>query len=183
MARDTSGRPHEILKICIGDIMYKKSDTAVYAEVTIGKSGKTVQRTVPLTNSIPFIKAWIQKHPTGTNRNSFLFPSFERQSAYRNILKPISVGIMYRQLKLESFPRLLTNPDIHEEEKNKIRILLEKPWNPYIRSALNSWYIFARKVLLYFSRSTGNTSFEKVVSLIFKNFLPWRQECKIPYIS
>jgi hypothetical protein len=139
MARDTSGRPHEILKICIGDIMYKKSDTAVYAEVTIGKSGKTVQRTVPLTNSIPFIKAWIQKHPTGTNRNSFLFPSFERQSAYRNIpLKPISVGIMYRQLKLEFFPRLLTNPDIPEEEKNKIRILLKKPWNPYIRSALDA---------------------------------------------
>jgi site-specific recombinase XerD len=140
MARDTSGRPHEILKIRVGDIMYKKSNTAIYAEVTIGKSGKTVQRTVPLTNSIPFIKSWIQKHPTGTNRNSFLFPSFERQSAYRNIpLKPISVGIMYRQLKLEFFPRLLSNPDVPEEEKNKIRILLEKPWNPYIRrhSSLN----------------------------------------------
>jgi hypothetical protein len=40
---------------------------------------------------------------------------------------------MYRQLKLEFFPRLLSNPDIPEEEKNKIRILLEKPWNPYIR--------------------------------------------------
>lgn len=134
MARDTSGRPHEILKIRVGDIMYKKSNTAIYAEVTIGKSGKTAQRTVPLTNSIPFIKSWIQKHPTGTNRNSFLFPSFERQSAYRNIpLKPISVGIMYRQLKLEFFPRLLTNPDIPEEEKNKIRILLDKPWNPYVR--------------------------------------------------
>jgi hypothetical protein len=89
---------------------------------------------VPLTNSIPFIKSWIQRHPTGTNRNSFLFPSFERQSAYRNIpLKPMSVSIMYRQLKVEFFPRLLANPDISEEEKNKIRVLLDKPWNPYIR--------------------------------------------------
>ena len=134
MARDTSGRPHEILKIRVGDIMYKQSETAIYAEVTIGKSGKTGQRTVPLTNSIPFIKSWIQKHPTGTNRNSFLFISFERQSAYRNIpLKPISVAIIYRKLKLEFFPRLLTNPDISEEDRNKIRVLLEKPWNPYIR--------------------------------------------------
>jgi integrase/recombinase XerD len=127
IARDTSGRPHEILKIRMGDIVYKKSSTAIYAEVTIGKSGKTVQRTVPLTNSIPFIKSWIQKHPTSTNRKSFLFPSFERQSMYRNIpLKPISVGIMYRQLKLEFFSRLLTNPDVPEEDKNKIRILLKK---------------------------------------------------------
>jgi integrase/recombinase XerD len=78
MARDTSGRPHEILLIRMGDIMYKRSGTAIYAEVTIGKSGKTGQRTVPLTNSIPFIKSWTLKHPTGTNRSSFLFPSFER---------------------------------------------------------------------------------------------------------
>jgi site-specific recombinase XerD len=134
MARDTSGRPHEILKIRVGDIMYKRSPTAIYAEVTIGKSGKTVQRTVPLTTSIPFVKSWIQKHPTGTNRNSFLFPSFERQSMYRNIpLKPISVALMYRKQKLDFFPRLLENPDIPDEDKNKIRILLEKPWNPYVR--------------------------------------------------
>jgi integrase/recombinase XerD len=134
MSRDTSGRPHEILKIRVGDIMYKKSGTATYAEVTIGKSGKTCQRTVPLTNSIPFVKSWIQKHPTSTNRNSFLFPSFERQSMYRNIpLKPMSLAIMYRPLKLDFFSRLLINPDIPEEDKSKIRILLGKPWNQYVR--------------------------------------------------
>jgi hypothetical protein len=107
---------------------------ATYAEVTIGRGGKTVQRTVPLINSIPFIKDWIQKHPTGNNRNSFLFISLERQSTYKNIpLNPMSVTNMYRQLKLVFFPRLLTDPNISEEEKNKIRILFDKPWNPYIR--------------------------------------------------
>jgi integrase/recombinase XerD len=134
MARDTSGRPHEILKIRVGDIMWQTTGTAIYAEVTIGKSGKTVQRTVPLINSVPYIKDWIQEHRTGNNRNAFLFISFEKQSMYRNIpLKPISLANMYRQLKLDFFPRLLTNPDIAEEDKNKIRLLLEKPWNPYIR--------------------------------------------------
>jgi integrase len=134
MARDTSGRPHEILKIRVGDIVYKKSGTAIYAEVTIRKSGKTVQRTVPLTNSIPFIKSWIQRHPTGTNRNSFLFPSLEGQSVYRNIpLQEMSIVIMYRKMKLDYFPRLLANPDIPKADKNKIRLLLEKPWNPYVR--------------------------------------------------
>ena len=134
MARDTSGRPHELLKLCVGDIMWQTSGTIQYAEVTIGKSGKTLPRTVPLISSIPFVKDWIRVHPTGTNRNSFLFPSFERQSAYRNLpLKPLSLSNMYRHLKLEFFPRLLTNPNVLEEDKNKIRVLLEKPWNPYIR--------------------------------------------------
>jgi hypothetical protein len=135
MARDTSGRPHELLKLRVGDIMWQMSGTAAqYAEVTIGKSCKTVPRTEPLINSIPFVKDWIQEHPTGNNRNSFLFISRERQSAYRNIpLNPMSVAIMYRQLKLDFFPRLLSNPDISEEEKNKIRVLLDKPWNPYVR--------------------------------------------------
>jgi site-specific recombinase XerD len=134
MARDTSGRPHELLKIRVGDIMYKMTGTATYAEVTIGKGGKTAQRTVPLTDSIPYIKDWLQEHPTGSNRNAFLFVSLEKQSAYRNIpLKPSSLGVMYRRLKLEFFPRLLSNPDITEEDRNRIRVLLDKPWNPYIR--------------------------------------------------
>lgn len=135
MARDTSGRPHELLKLQIGDIMWQTNGTTTqYAEVTIGKYGKTVPRTVPLINSIPFIKDWIQEHPTGSNRNAYLFISFEKQSIYRNLpLKPLSLSNIYRRLKLEFFPRLLSNPSIPDEEKNKIRILLDKPWNPYIR--------------------------------------------------
>ena len=115
--------------------MWHISGTAAeYAEVTIGKSCKTVARTVPLIYSIPFVKDWIREHPTGNNRNSFLFISRERQSVYRNIpLNPMSVAIIYRQQKLEFFPRLLTDPTIPEEDKNKIRILLDKPWNPYVR--------------------------------------------------
>jgi site-specific recombinase XerD len=140
MARDTSGRPHELLKVRVGDIMWQRSGPAQYAEVTIGKSGKTVPRTVPLINSIPFVRDWIREHPTSTNRNAYVFISFEKRSMYRNLpLEPISLSNMYRDLKLEFFPRLLTNPDIPEEDKKKIRILLEKPWNPYIRrhSSLN----------------------------------------------
>lgn len=53
---------------------------------------------------------------------------------YRNLpLKPLSLSNMYRHHKLEFFPRLLTNPNVPEEDKNKIRVLLEKPWNPYVR--------------------------------------------------
>ena len=64
VARDTSGRPHELVKLLVGDIMWHISGTAAqYTEVTIGKSCKTVARTVPLINSIPFVKDWIREHP------------------------------------------------------------------------------------------------------------------------
>jgi hypothetical protein len=33
MARDTSSRPHELLKIRVGDIMYRMTGTATYAEL------------------------------------------------------------------------------------------------------------------------------------------------------
>jgi hypothetical protein len=31
------------------------------------------------------------------------------------------------------FPKLLDNPSVLPEDKQKIRELLKKPWNPYIR--------------------------------------------------
>lgn len=43
------------------------------------------------------------------------------------------------RLKNEVFTKLLTNPNVTPEDKMKIRELLKKPWNPYIRQALNTW--------------------------------------------
>jgi hypothetical protein len=54
MGRETSGRPHELLALKIGDIIFHNSDGKIYATITIGKEGKTVPRTVPLINSIPY---------------------------------------------------------------------------------------------------------------------------------
>ena len=40
------------------------------------KEGKTGPRTVPLIDSIPYVKEWISSgHPTGTTPNSWLFVS------------------------------------------------------------------------------------------------------------
>jgi hypothetical protein len=84
------------------------------------------------------------------NRDAFLFISREKQSMYRDMsLKPISVTIMYRQLKLDFFPRLLSNPNVTEEDKNIVRVLLERPWNPYIRNALNTWNTLLTKELVH----------------------------------
>jgi hypothetical protein len=40
---------------------------------------------------------------------------------------------IYSNYKEKVFPKLLDNPSILPEDKQKIRELLKKPWNPYIR--------------------------------------------------
>jgi hypothetical protein len=40
---------------------------------------------------------------------------------------------MYDRYKKIHFPKLLQDPTVPEEDKRKIRDLLKKPWNPYVR--------------------------------------------------
>jgi hypothetical protein len=47
-------------------------------------------------------------------------------------MKETSLNIIYRRYKLEFFPALLEDPKVVPEDKQKIRDLLKKPWNPYI---------------------------------------------------
>ena len=46
---------------------------------------------------------------------------------------------IYEQYKEKSFPKLLKDLTIPNEEKRKIEDLLRKPWNLYIISALQSY--------------------------------------------
>ena len=40
---------------------------------------------------------------------------------------------IYQDYKRQFFPKLLDNPNVLPEDKQKIKELLKKPWNPYIR--------------------------------------------------
>ncbi|HET7284242.1 MAG TPA: hypothetical protein VFI70_06105 [Nitrososphaeraceae archaeon] len=70
ISRDTSCRPHEILKLRIKDIVFKTSGHYQYAEVLV--NGKTGSRSIPLFDSIPYVKDWLDEHPLRGNANSFL---------------------------------------------------------------------------------------------------------------
>src|SRR6187200_2415444 len=48
-------------------------------------------------------------------------------------MKSHSLLDIYSKYKKEFFPRLLDNPDLPPEDKQKIKELLKKPWNPYVR--------------------------------------------------
>jgi len=62
MAYDLSCRPNELLDLRIKDILFKiTNDGKQYAEVLV--NGKTGGRPLPLINSIPYVKDWLESHP------------------------------------------------------------------------------------------------------------------------
>ncbi len=133
MARDTSARPHELLNLKIKDIIWSMNDTGEqYAEIEI-KDGKTGSRTVPLIDSVPYVKAWILAHPTGTNPESWLFVSINGHG-FGQKLTPHSMWKNYVEVyQRQYFPSLLKREDIPDKDKEVIKKLLKKPFNPYVQ--------------------------------------------------
>ena len=68
IARDSSCRPHEILKLKIKDVVFKMVGDKQYAQITV--NGKTGQRHIPLIDSIPYLKDHLDDHVFRTNPNS-----------------------------------------------------------------------------------------------------------------
>jgi integrase len=131
MARDLSARPHEILNLKIKDIVFKTTaDNKQYAEVLV--YGKTCTRYIPLIQSIPYIKDWLSNHPNRNNPNSPLFLGLGRNSWGRQ-LTIIGLYQVYKYYKEEFFPKLLKDDTISNEDKEKIKSLLVKPFNHYVR--------------------------------------------------
>lgn len=131
MSRDSGARPHELLKLRIKDVVFKITpDKKQYAEIVV--NGKTGTRSIPLINSIPFLKDWISNHhPQGRNPNSILLCGTGKSLG--RAMHVTSLNRLYNKYKQHFFPKLLYNPNVPPEDKSKIRELLKKPWNPYIR--------------------------------------------------
>jgi len=131
MARDLSARPHEILNLKIKDIVFKTAGNRQYAEVLV--NGKTGTRHIPLIQSIPYIKDWLSNHPSRNNLNGPLFVSLGKNSMGRQRLSMGGLYSIYKYYKEEFFPKLLEDPTVSSEDKEKIKSILAKPFNPYIR--------------------------------------------------
>lgn len=132
LANDMSARPHEILNLRISDIRFNVTENGTqYAEVRIS-DGKTGPRTVPLIDSLPYLKEWIEDHPSGNSPESWLFVS---KSTNTYGTKLTYDGLAYRYsdyYKKIYFPKLLADKSVPESDKAFIRNLLTKPWNVYI---------------------------------------------------
>jgi integrase len=130
MSRDTGCRPHELLKLRIKDIVFKTTGNRQYAEVLV--NGKTGSRSIPLIDSIPYVKDYINhEHPQSANPNA-IFLCRNRKSLGR-VVGISSLSRIYGKYKRELFPKFLSDPNVPVEDKHKIGELLKKPWNPYVR--------------------------------------------------
>jgi len=134
MSRDLSARPHEILNLKIKDIVFKTVDNGKYQYAEVLVNGKTGSRHIPLIQSIPYIKDWLSNHPRRNNPNCQIFVGLGRRSNMgRKQLTVDSIYHIYKDYKEEFFPKLLADPTVSNEDKEKIKGLLLKPFNPYIR--------------------------------------------------
>jgi hypothetical protein len=83
MSRDLSCRPHELLKLRIKDIRFKTSGNFQHAEVLV--NGKTGSRPIPLINSIPYVKDFLDhEHPQPSNPNAILRPGICHKTQSRS---------------------------------------------------------------------------------------------------
>lgn len=126
ISRDLSCRPSEILRIRIKDVVFKMAQDKQYAEILV--NGKTGSRHIPLINSIPYLKDWLDVHPSRNNPNAYLI----RSHRTRDKMTSGGLLVIYKRYKNDYFPKLLET-DIPVEDKQLLQELLQKPWNPYIR--------------------------------------------------
>ena len=147
MSRDTSCRPHELLKLRIRDVVFKNVGDRQYAEVLV--NGKTGSRYIPLINSLPYIKDYLDhEHPFPSNQNAILLCGVGKSLG--RAINVISLHTVYDRYKTRLFPKLLQDPNVAEEDKQMIKELLKKPWNLYIRrhSALTEKSSFLKEHIL-----------------------------------
>jgi integrase/recombinase XerD len=130
VSRDLSCRPAELLKLKIANITFKTIGTSQYAEVVV--NGKTGTRPIPLINSIPYLKDYLDHgHPMPRNQRAPLICGISRDLGRH--MSSFRIGQIYQTLKQKTFPALLESPNVLPEDKPRIAELLKKPWNPYIR--------------------------------------------------
>ena len=191
MSRDLSARPHEILNLKIKDVIFKNSNGYQYAEVLV--NGKTGSRHIPLIQSIPYIKDWLSNHPSRNNSKSPLFVSLDIHSMGRKQLTRNGLYKIYNDYKQEFITNILKDPTVPNEDKDKIKNLLLKPFNPYIRrhSALTEkstklksnilnqhagWSMnsnMAQKYMHYFGNESSESLLE-AYGIVTKNNVPNR---------
>ena len=127
MEVDTGARPHELLNLRIKDVEFiDTADGSRYARILV--NGKTGQRSLVLIDSIPYVTQWISNHPQGSNREAILLPNQKTGKAVR--VSAIFKVYKYHKKYFESL--LSENSRIPEDDKEKIRNLLKKRWNPYV---------------------------------------------------
>ena len=96
-------------------------------------NGKTGTRHLPLIESLPYVKEWLEQHPQRSNPNAYFICSMDRKKVGKQLSRHGLLHIYTKRYRMIYFPKLLNDPTVPIEDRNKIQELLKKPWNLYIR--------------------------------------------------
>jgi integrase len=163
LANDMSARPHEILNLKFDDIKCSVTGEGIhYAEVRITQ-GKTGLRTVPLIDSLPYLKEWLKEHSVGQIPDSFIFISQGNNHDSKLTLDDLSSHHHY--YKTTYFPKLIDDKTISEYDKSLIRNMLTKPWNLYV-----------------FRHSTLTEKSQILFESVFKDHEGWTMSSKMTHL-
>jgi integrase/recombinase XerD len=131
ISRDLSARPSEILDLKIKGIVFRQAgDNKQYAEVLV--NGKTGSRHLPLIDSLPYVKDWLDHHPQRNSPNAYFICSMFRSNVGGNLSRIGLLHIFTKQYK-EYFSKLANDENVPKEDRQRIKALLKKPWTLYMR--------------------------------------------------
>jgi len=123
ISRDTGCRPHKILKLRLKDITFKTVGGGhQYAEVLV--NGKTGSRHIPLIDSIPYVKDWVQQHPQQGNPNAHLICGYAKSLGRR--LKPRSLYNKYDNYKKGLFTKLVAPLERAEDDYLDTSVIMQQ---------------------------------------------------------
>ncbi|MFQ5941870.1 MAG: tyrosine-type recombinase/integrase [Nitrososphaerales archaeon] len=118
LSYDAALRPHEAIKLRIGDISFHDR----YAQVVVPEDTKTGSRSMPITFAFPYVRDWINNHPLKHMPDAYLFVRYSGTIRSQNS--------KYRYLPhmgYHNFYQLLL-----KIKKNPPPKLLKRYWNPYV---------------------------------------------------
>lgn len=93
---ETGARASELLSMRIKDIEFKKNNALVQLD------GKTGQRTIPITQSVKYIRMWLEVHPFNSASNSFVWLSESNTNRNNPIGHQAAFKLVHRCFKRAS---------------------------------------------------------------------------------
>jgi hypothetical protein len=133
MARRSKKTVETILSVASATTTTTKEDFEVQRKITLATEGFTTTKFCEL---ILRDRSMLSKESALTISEYIIAMKREAGLGRGNTGKPLTTGGLeqiYKYYKEKFFPKLLADPTVSYEDKDKIKNLLAKPFNPYIR--------------------------------------------------
>jgi integrase/ribosomal protein L40E len=118
MMYDLGTRPHELLNLNIGDVVFDEHG----ALITVGEHGKTGARTLRPIFALPYLREWLESHPRKGQKGAPLFISMAQNFGDRfsetSLRRSIQKAAKYAGIEKRLYSYLFRHTAITREASN-----------------------------------------------------------------